>query len=294
MIKSVLVIGDYIDDVVVKPLSQRVLDSDTEASITTQPGGQGLNVASWLATAGVSVDLAARVGAGDRAAASNMLEKLGIGNLLQADQNHPTGAIVVIVDGATRSFFTQRGANANLDLDLIGDLDKYQLVYLSGYAITNSNDQMGVQRLLARILESGIPLAVDPGSAAFIESYGVANFLDQISSARFLFPSLEEGKLLSGESRPELAARFLAERVESVVVTAGVDGSYFASGELAHHQPALPAVSQDPTGAGDAFAAGFIAKFLDGGTPTECLVQGSRFGALAVGNLGAGPALHQL
>ena len=195
----------------------------------------------------------------------------------------------MIVDGQTRSFYTQRGANADLELDQVTDLASYDLIYLSGYAITNTNNQLGLNRLLERITVSGVALAIDPGSTAFIAKFGVAEFLEKISSATLVFPSLEEGRLLSGESRPELIARFLAERVSIAVVTAGDQGSYFSSQDLNYHQPAMPVASEDPTGAGDAFAAGFIAKFLDGGTPQACLIQGNRFGAIVIGGMGAGP-----
>lgn len=291
MTKSVLVIGDLIDDVVVKPLSATKRDTDTEASITSQPGGQGANVASWLAAAGVNVDLVSRVSARDIERVNSQLSIVGVGNRLQADAQMPTGAIVVIVDGETRSFYTQRGANAAIDLDAISGFENYDLIYLSGYTITNSLDQAAVDGLLSRIRSSGKPLAIDPGSAAFIEQFGVGRFIEKVTGADFLFPSLEEGRLLSGESRPELIADFLSERVKVAIVTAGDLGSWMASETGTIHAAAMPVQSMDPTGAGDAFAAGFIAKYLTGATPLSWLEQGNRFGAMAIGSYGAGPAI---
>jgi ribokinase len=53
---------------------------------------------------------------------------------------------------------------------------------------------------------------------------------------------------------------------------------------------ATPAVAVvDPTGAGDAFAAGFLASRLAGGQPLASLETGARAGAQAVARLGGRP-----
>ncbi|MGH3680188.1 MAG: PfkB family carbohydrate kinase, partial [Natronosporangium sp.] len=48
----------------------------------------------------------------------------------------------------------------------------------------------------------------------------------------------------------------------------------------------------DPTGAGDAFAAGLLASWLAGAGPVEVLRAGARLGAEAVAGFGARPVLR--
>ena len=57
-----------------------------------------------------------------------------------------------------------------------------------------------------------------------------------------------------------------------------------------HTVPASAAASVvDPTGAGDAFAAGLLTAWLAGGTAAECLRAGAELGARAVAAVGGRP-----
>jgi len=53
--------------------------------------------------------------------------------------------------------------------------------------------------------------------------------------------------------------------------------------------PAIPAEVVDPTGAGDAFAAGFLSAWLSGTDRRTALVAATEYGARAVTALGARP-----
>src|SRR2546429_391811 len=62
-----------------------------------------------------------------------------------------------------------------------------------------------------------------------------------------------------------------------------------ASREAGRYAPAEPAEVVDPTGAGDAFAAGLLAAWLAGAGPAEALRAGALFGARAVAVVGGRP-----
>lgn len=89
---------------------------------------------------------------------------------------------------------------------------------------------------------------------------------------------------LGGRVEPTMRA-ILADGVASLVVaTAGADGAYLLTrtGELLH-QPAIPPRRPvvDTNGAGDAFAAGFLTRWLAGDPPSRCLRAGALTGAQA-------------
>jgi len=46
---------------------------------------------------------------------------------------------------------------------------------------------------------------------------------------------------------------------------------------------------KDPTGAGDAFAAGLLTAWLSGSSPEAALTAGAELGAAAVGRIGGRP-----
>lgn len=291
MTKRVLVVGDFINDILVKSEAAARLDTDVHARIQNHPGGSAANFACWLAAEGFSVDLVARVSEEEHSALSGQIRGWGVNPKLQSDSIAPTGAIVALVEGNHRTFYTQRGANDNLDLSQIDELGSYDLAYISGYTIAASKDPSKVEKFFSKLKTEGVPIAVDPGSAGFIADFSPVRFMEIIEGVDYLFPSLEEGRLLSGEDNPEIIAKFLSERVVHSVVTLAENGAVYCSGEALHLVPALNVEVVDPTGAGDAFAAGFIAKSITGKSPEASLKHAMLLGARAVGNLGGRP-LH--
>jgi len=290
--KKVLVIGDVIDDIVVRPLGLIRTDTDTKSDIQITSGGSAANFACWLASFGVSVTLYSRVNRRDVARFEAELSNFKVETALQGDPEVPTGAIVILVEGQTRTFLTQRGANQNLDLapaiEMVKDFD---LVYISGYSIVGSSQPQLVARLLERAAELGLPVACDPGSAGFIADFGVQNFLNLTAGIDYLLPSLEEGKVLSGEDRAEVIAEFLLQHYKSVVITQGAAGASYASSDVFIRTEAMAADLLDATGAGDAFAAGFLSSVLHGKRAEEALAAGARAGAIAVTLVGGRPKL---
>jgi sugar/nucleoside kinase (ribokinase family) len=59
----ILVIGDVMTDVIVRPEGPLAKGSDPRASIAFKPGGSAANQAAWLASFGAKVDFVARAAA---------------------------------------------------------------------------------------------------------------------------------------------------------------------------------------------------------------------------------------
>jgi ribokinase len=100
---------------------------------------------------------------------------------------------------------------------------------------------------------------------------------------------LEEGRILSAESRPEIVAALLGEWFPQVALTLGEDGVQLQSGAGSEHIPALSADLIDATGAGDAFAASLISETLRGKNFSQSAQSAVRFAAKAVTKLGGRP-----
>lgn len=62
---TVVVVGDVMNDVVVRARGPVEVASDTDSEIRSSPGGSGANQAAWLATLGVAVIFYGRVGGAD-------------------------------------------------------------------------------------------------------------------------------------------------------------------------------------------------------------------------------------
>ena len=210
----------------------------------------------------------------------------------------------MLVDPATgeRDMFSDRGAGAALTArDLTRGLTSTRRwVHVSGYALFGAYGPavMGAVRRSAE--DSGLGISVDPASSAELSRFGVERFLALVGGVDLLLPNLAEARLLTGATAGDAgtAAAALLEVARTVVVTDGAAGAVSASTSRSPSTPTWKArtVSAvevdrvvDTTGAGDAFAAGYLAALLDGSDAAACLTRGSRAAARAVGTVGAQP-----
>ncbi|MDP3208964.1 MAG: PfkB family carbohydrate kinase, partial [Rhodoglobus sp.] len=266
---------------------------DTPALIRQLPGGSAANTAAWLGELGAAVDFVGAVGrgAGGSDAARHAAALPGVVAHIATHPKLPAGTIVVVVQGQTRTMLTQRGANLALDpADVTADLlAGAGVLHLTGHVLLNDAGAAGVVDLIARANAAGVAVSVDPGSAGFIADYGVEPFLAAISGASIVFPSLEEGSILTGLAAPRSIALKLAESFETVVLTMGTEGVLVAQGETVEAVEAVPADVVDPTGAGDSFCAGFLAEWVRSRDATAAARAGVVVGARAVTTVGGRP-----
>jgi sugar/nucleoside kinase (ribokinase family) len=293
MSARVLVVGDVMTDVIVVPEGPIVKGSDRRATVRSRPGGSGANQAVWLGAMGAPVVFAARVGHQDRSMYENYFRGLGVVPVLAGDREQPSGVLVTIVDAdGERSFLTDRGANLHLcAADLLGDLlDDVRLVMVSGYSFFAPGPRAAVQALFAQARERGIEVAVDPASVGFLAEVGAQAFLGWTAGADWLFANENEAEVLSGVGGIEAQLRVLGGHFGKVLIKRGRLGAVLGdrSGvRLALPAPTVPVV--DTTGAGDAFAAAFMAAHLAGADDASALETAIAAGAKAVQFIGGQP-----
>lgn len=276
--KKVLVIGDVIEDVIVIAQSQTKVNTDNLSKIHATPGGSGANFAVWLASLGIPTQLVARVGQRDKASLEQYFSHKHVTPNLQADADLETGKIVVVVEGNNRTFYTDRSANIKLDASEI-DFSDASLLYLSGYSVVTLG-KTKTQQLISKAKSSQQLVAVDPGSMAFIQEFGVGEFIEAIAGTDIVFPNLDEFELLSQFG--DMAILF-----SEVVVTKGESGAELLG---VASVVAQPVEIVDPTGAGDAFAAKYIAERLAGTSSVQALELANIFASLAVTRPGGQPS----
>jgi sugar/nucleoside kinase (ribokinase family) len=289
----VVVVGDVMNDVIVRPLGPPAPATDTPSCIARSPGGSGANQAAWLASLDVAARLVARVGAADAAFHRSALERWGVYPRLVEDPEEPTGTVVALVgaDGE-RSMFTDRGANvaagaAPLHPELLEGAD---LLHVSGYQLFLEPTREALQPLWRAAVDAGLPVSVDPCSVAGLRDLGADRFLQMTSGAAVLLPNLDEGRFLTGLEEPSAVLASLLRRYPQVALKLGAGGAMAGSaGGETLWLPALQAVVVDTTGAGDAFCAGFLAGWVTGAPLAERLAGAIALAGRAVAQLGARP-----
>jgi len=287
-VRRVLVVGDVMVDVVARMSGPLAVGSDTPAEVVVRPGGAGANVAAWLAEAGVDVTLVARVGADAAAArAADGLRRHGVRLELTEDPERATGTCVVLVGpGGERSMLPDPGANAALaaaDLPAGGFAPGAHL-HLAGYTLLRPGSRDAAREALHRARRAGMTISIDPSSAAPIEQFRPDRFLELAGHPDLLLPNRDESRALTGVDDSAAAARALTTSAREVVVTLGAGGALWTDGRVTIEAPAAATGAvADTTGAGDAFAAGFLAAWLDGAPPGAALERGHALAARALG-----------
>lgn len=291
---QVLVIGDVMVDVLAAMSGPLARGSDTPSRVSTGGGGSAANVAAWLAAQGVPTTYAGRVGDDTLGRESvTALTDRGVTVYATTDPDRATGTCVVLVEpGGERSMLPDAGANAGLvPEDLPSRLFRPGThLHLSGYTLLNEGSREAGLAALQQASQAGMTVSVDPSSAAPLERVGVARFLGWTEGAHLLLANRDEAALLAGTPEPHAAASKLGDTYAEVVVKLGREGALWQQGFITASAPAERGVEVvDTTGAGDAFAAGFLASWLLHPEPEAALAAGNRLAARAVGAVGARP-----
>lgn len=256
----VVCIGDVVVDVVATLPGPIAVGSDRPAPIAVRGGGAAANVASWLVRAGAAATFIGRVG--DDALGRHAVEELtaaGVIPLVEIDPVRPTGVCIVLVDDhGERSMVPSSGANAApADPDLLpGEAD---CLYVSGYALLRPQARRFALDALALAREAEWSIAVDAASATPLVEAGPERFLEWAGADVLLFANVDEARVLSGEQDPAAAVRVLGGRCGEAVVKVGALGALWSDGSEVRSAPARAVTTVDSTGAGDAFAAGYLA-----------------------------------
>lgn len=290
---QVVVVGDLMVDVLAAMSGPLARGSDTPSRVRTTGGGSAANVAAWLAQAGVPATLVVRVGddvLGREAVAA--LGSAGVDVRAVLDPARTTGTCLVLVEpGGERSMLPDAGANGGLSPD---DLPRDAFrpgahLHLSGYALLNEGSRPAALGALEQAREARMRVSVDPSSTALLRAVGPDRFLWWTEHADLLLANAEEAAELTGLRDPYAAAEALGATYGEVVVKRGDHGALWRGGFITASAPAEAVEVVDTTGAGDAFAAGFLASWLLHPEPESALAAGNRLAARAVTRPGGRP-----
>ncbi|MBO3747880.1 sugar kinase [Streptosporangiaceae bacterium NEAU-GS5] len=293
---GLLVIGDVATDVVARHGGPVEPGTDTAADIVLRPGGSGANTAAWAVALGADARLLARAGYDTAGWHLAELTRAGVTSELRVDDRHPTAVVISLVDATgERTFLTNRGAGARIGIEDWSDdlLAGVRLLHVSGYTLFADSGLRLVRHAVDAALAAGATVSVDPASTGFLREFGPARFARETRGASIILPNLAEALLLTGAAAAEPAAQALSAAYGTAVVKLGAEGALLAvEGRIVARAASPVREVVDSTGAGDAFAAGFLAALLSGSDPAAALQKGCDAGATAVAQVGGRPAAH--
>lgn len=292
---NVLCIGDVMLDVIarINVSPQKInFGSDTASDISTSSGGAAGNVAAWLTRTDARSTIVSHVG-DDPAGAAIVAEfdALGVDHGDLVIPGGTSGVVVVLVDSSgERTMFPDKGANSRLTLADLPDLSRFQAVYISGYALLNPLARDGVLAMIEKIKADGLPIYFDPASVGAMKDVADKELHTWFSLMDILLLNEEESIYITGSVDIERALDYLLDFSQVVVIKRGSAGAIAkARGFDSISLPAVATTVVDTTGAGDSFAAGFIASYSKNHDLTAALQAGGELAAGCVAIVGGRP-----
>jgi sugar/nucleoside kinase (ribokinase family) len=244
-------LGDLLLDVIVRLDEPIAEDADTYGRTRVGPGGQAANVAAWIVELGGSARFIGKR-ARDRAGRilAEELQSQGV-QLAGPVEESGTGTVVSITgsDGR-RTMLTDRGVSTEFRPDELDAhwLDDCELLHVPAYSLVRSPLAETALAAIGVAVRAGADVSVDLSSTTVIRAYGGERFTELMArvSPDFVLGNEEEVALLGKLELPV------------VVIKRGRNGCRVIRHDVTTEYPARPAHVVDSTGAGDAFAAGYL------------------------------------
>ena len=258
--------------------------------IPSKAGGCAANVAIDLAKQGFDVDACGCVGSD--ASAEVLLQSLAAagvdcGQVRQLDTHATSKTVILLIDGEDRRYIHTFGANAAFNVQRIRRewIDGLKVFYLGGLFAMPGIETIELAELLRYCRQRGIVTVVD---VVVSQNYSEMNtLLPLLPHIDYFLPNDDEAQRLTGIVDTEQQIEtFLRHGVKAVIITCGADGAVAARGRERWQGTACHIDSVDPSGSGDAYAAGVITGIMHRWDMSETLRYASALGASATTAIG--------
>ena len=291
---DVICLGQFTADVVVSPVNSfpdkgRTILVD---NISLHNGGCACNTAVALAKLGIPTGVIGKIGCdpfGDFLI--DLMNNVGLDtSAMIRDPSVNTSATAVLIDAdGERSFLHYTGGNALFSEDDINYevIKTAKILHIAATSLVPGLDGEPMARVLARAQEMGVATCLDTAWDA--EGRWMELVEPSLSHLDMFVPSIEEARMLTGKDEPaEIAEVFLKYGIETVVIKLGAKGCYLHTVDTKLAVPAFE-VSEivDTLGAGDSFAAGYLAGIVSGWRAEKACRLANAVGACCVSAPGA-------
>jgi len=208
-------------------------------------------------------------------------KKLGLKSLPLGPTSPATSVIVVDQKTGERVLFYQK-SSGKINTS---QLKKMESQWLSVSSLTG-NWSREAGDILAFIKKNKTKLIVAPSTSMICDGHKILKRL--LSEAEIIFLNRNEAVELASKEKIKTSnitalAKILHKLGPKIVcITDGRNGAYCSDGKKISHSPIKKVKTVDATGAGDAFASGFLGLYLKGASIEKSLKMGIRNSANVV------------
>lgn len=274
--------------------------ADADRLYRAMPGGQESSGGSVANTCAVAAGLGARVAFLGKVS-DDALGQAFRRDIVAAGVSFPTAVLeggaatarclIAVTPDGQRTMNTYLGACVTFGPQDIDEevVAASAVTYLEGYLFDPEQAQAAFMRAAHVAHGAGQRVALSLSDAFCVDRHRAAFRALVAGHVDILFANEAEVCSLYEENTFEAAARHAGRDVALAVLTRSEAGSVILSGDARTEVTAAPAQVVDTTGAGDAYAAGFLAGMAQGRTLVACGALGSKAAAAVIGALGARP-----
>lgn len=243
------------------------------------PGGSAFNFSANISKLGLRSGIVTWIGNDYWGKIiQNDLNNRGIDGKCLRKVDYPTGKAFISVDNTgKRSIYSFLGANEKFKLspEDVKYIKSAKILHLTGM-------YWEVAQEVAKYAEI---LSFSPGSLLAV--YGIEKLKPVLRNTDMLFLNEKEVEILTNTKMKDGAQLLLEEGVSMVIITRGKKGAALYTENSEIMASIDPVKVLDTTGAGDAFAAGFVASWYKNKSLTNCLDFANEFAKNCVGKLGS-------
>ena len=243
--------------------------------LSKQKGGTAGNIAYNLALLKIPVSIVGAAGS-DFSEYGKFLQDAGVDiSKIKVIQEESTSSAFIMTDKSDNQItaFYPGAMTQNSSLS----------IPVSDLVVISPNDPAAMIKFVKECQKKNIPYMLDPGMQ--LPALSPEDLKNMINGTTILIGNDYEIALL--KERLSLSESDILSQVKILITTLGEKGSIIQSGsQTIEVNPAKPNEVVDPTGAGDAYRAGFLAGYMKGLDLSVCGQMGSVVACFAIEKYG--------
>ncbi len=268
---------------------RELLEALNHVTVHPEAGGSCANTILGVAQLGAKAAYCGKVGSDEYGKVYiEKLEQSGVASFIRPTGSLTGSTVILITPDAARTMNTYLGAcqeltAADVPIDV---LKQSRRLYITGYLWDTDNQKEAVLLAMGTAKQNGIPVAMNLADPFCVNRHR-ADFQRILTGyADLVFANREEALAQTQTDTTDQALRVLREWCGCVVITLGAGGAIIAAGRETIYVDPFPVQPVDTTGAGDAFAAGFLYGLSTNASLLQCGRVGNRFASQVIQKIG--------
>ncbi|MGA1867456.1 MAG: adenosine kinase [bacterium] len=273
-----------------KEVQQQIIAALDEQKIEKFSGGSAANTIISITQLGGTARFFGKVGNDPYGAFYREdMKKAGVIFDTPSGEGMTGRCLVLVTPDGERTMLTHLGICGQLSPDDIAleHIKEAKMVYIEGYLWDSPPARETCMVILKEAKKLGKKVAFTVS-----DPFVVCRYKDEFLKViplwfDLLFCNLDEGRELTGRIDQEEVIRCIGELVPQVAMTLGDEGALVFDRGTLHAVPTEKLTPIDTNGAGDAFAGGFLYRYLRDHSIESCAHMGNCYSGLVVSQMGA-------